>query len=210
MWRSKEAASSKVRQSFLPRIMRFPLLFAIPVLSQNIELGQCFKENKPKTPAVTIPSGFSADPKNPNKGIGSWFRANNKQDSTNGNSWCGYPYSDDFHGFAPSLEIMTRGENSVYPNPNWRLYGRRFCGLEANVTNLKNGRWTLMYIVDAFDDKWIDGMGQNHPKGSIDIMIESFKDLTDIGNEISKQQVVNVAWYLTGKRSEKYQFPPNK
>ena len=190
---------------------------------QIVAEGQCFKVNRresnpvpntnelPETSSQTnLPPGFSSDPQKPNRGIGSWFRANSKQDSTNGNSWCGYPYSDDFHGFAPSLEIMTRKENSVYPDRNWRVYGRQFCGLEANVTNKNNGKWTLMYIVDAFDDKWIDGMGQNHPKGSIDIMIESFKDLTDIGDRISKQQVVNVEWYLTGKRSSRYQFPSGK
>lgn len=38
---------------------------------------------------TTVPAGFYSGPQ---QGIGSWFRASNGGDSTNGNSWCGYKY----------------------------------------------------------------------------------------------------------------------
>lgn len=38
---------------------------------------------------TTLPSGFYPGPQ---QGIGSWYRASNGGDSTNGNSWCGYKY----------------------------------------------------------------------------------------------------------------------
>lgn len=50
--------------------------------------------NDPSIPYVQLPSGFPGV----NTGIASWFRANNPQDSTNGNSWCGYPYNDNMPG----------------------------------------------------------------------------------------------------------------
>lgn len=41
----------------------------------------------------------------PESGIGSWYRANNAQDQTNGKSWCGYAYSDNSPLFAPVSAI---------------------------------------------------------------------------------------------------------
>lgn len=47
--------------------------------------------------AVSSPSQFTGT----QSGIGSWFQTNAESSSTNGNSWCGYPYSDDQPLFAP-------------------------------------------------------------------------------------------------------------
>jgi hypothetical protein len=54
-------------------------------------------------------------------GIGSWFRANNVIDSTNGHSWCGFPYQDSSPLFAPDLTLMGNGSNPVWPG---RFYSR--------------------------------------------------------------------------------------
>jgi hypothetical protein len=47
---------------------------------------------------VNVPSGFFPGPQS---GIGSWYRASTNQDSTNGQSWCGYGYSNSDPVFAP-------------------------------------------------------------------------------------------------------------
>jgi len=47
---------------------------------------------------ANLPGGFSG---RNGPGIGSWFRTDNKNDETNGQSWCGYRYNDDMLGFAP-------------------------------------------------------------------------------------------------------------
>ena len=47
--------------------------------------------------AVDPPPHFTGD----QSGIGSWFNTNAASSSTNGNSWCGYPYSNDQPLFAP-------------------------------------------------------------------------------------------------------------
>lgn len=65
-------------------------------------------------------------------GIGSWFRANNVIDSTNGHSWCGYPYTDSSPLFAPDLLLMSNGTNSVWPDPGWYTAGKQYCGLEVS------------------------------------------------------------------------------
>lgn len=41
-------------------------------------------------------------------------------------------------------------------NPDaWRAQSRKFCGLEAQVTDPSTGKTSLLYIGDAFDDAWI-------------------------------------------------------
>lgn len=39
---------------------------------------------------IDLPGGFDG----PQSGYGSWFQADIGRDSTNGNSWCGYPYKN--------------------------------------------------------------------------------------------------------------------
>lgn len=41
-------------------------------------------------------------------------------------------------------------------NPDaWRAQSRKYCGLEAQVTDPSTGKTLLLYIGDAFDDAWI-------------------------------------------------------
>lgn len=47
---------------------------------------------------VNVPSGFFSGAQS---GIGSWYRASTGQDSTNGQSWCGYKYYNSDPVFAP-------------------------------------------------------------------------------------------------------------
>lgn len=41
-------------------------------------------------------------------------------------------------------------------NPDaWRQQTRKYCGLEAKVTDPTTGKSQLMYIGDSFDDAWV-------------------------------------------------------
>ena len=73
--------------------------------------------------AVALPFAFQGL----QGGIGSWFRANNTIDSTNGHSWCGYEYQDSSPVFAPDLTQMTNGTNAVYPNAGWYVACKQYC-----------------------------------------------------------------------------------
>lgn len=132
-------------------------------------------------------------------GIGSWFRASHVNDDTNGNSWCGFPYKDSTNGFAPSLGRMTDWTNAKWGNDKWQYYGEKYCGLEAKVTDTDTGAVKTMYIVDAFDDKWVK------TPGSIDIMLQSYQELTGDYTQ-NKMKVANVKWELTGNKNERYKF----
>lgn len=41
----------------------------------------------------------------------------------------------------------------------WRTATRKYCGLEALVTDPATGKQKLMYIADAFDPRYVTGMG---------------------------------------------------
>lgn len=151
----------------------FIVFTAISCQIPAVGKGMCYAANKPKptppAPAAAppaqaqqanLPRGFRGK----NKGLGSFFAASKHTDATNGRSWCGFPYKDYSNGFAPDLSVMTQGTNAVYGGRNYESSGREYCGLEARVTNLDNGVSRLMYIVDAFDPKWV------RTPGSIDIM----------------------------------------
>jgi hypothetical protein len=101
----------------------------------------------------SLPSGFPGK----NKGLGSYFASSKHSDYTNGNSWCGFPYKDYTNGFAPDLSVMTDGTNAVWTgrSNNWASSATKYCGLEAVVTNVDTGVSKIMYIVDAFDPKWV-------------------------------------------------------
>ena len=144
-----------------------------------------------------MPSGF----RGLNSGIGSYFSASLSSDSTNGRSWCGFPYKDYSNGFAPDLSVMTDGTNAVwtgYEN-NYASSARKYCGLEARVTNTATGASKIMYIIDAFDPRWV------RTPGSIDIMSKSWEELA--GRPANdKNVVIPVTWELTGNRNQKYTF----
>ncbi|BGP16711.1 hypothetical protein JCM10213_009128 [Rhodosporidiobolus nylandii] len=152
------------------------------------------------SPTVTLTAnavqqaGVKAFTGNNTNAIISWFHTNLNSDSTNGHSWCGYPYSDAVPGFAPSLATMLANFNGSYQDA-----ATAFCGLEAVVTT-PEGRSATLYIADAFDDTWV------RTPASIDVVYGSFPLLfgkqTDNKNDVVKQG----SWVLTGRRNERYKF----
>ncbi|KAH6887653.1 hypothetical protein B0T10DRAFT_539018 [Thelonectria olida] len=143
---------------------------------------------------VRMPSGFFAGPQS---GIGSWYRANAASDDTKGISWCGFKYANSDPLFAVSLKAM--GGATYGSNPTaWREQIRKYCGLEALVTDPSTGKSKLMYLGDAFDDAWV------RTPASIDIMIDGFSALHGNPNG-DKNKVINpVKWEFTGKINTQY------
>ena len=106
-------------------------------------------------------------------------------------------------------------------NPDaWRKATQKYCGLEAKVTDPSTGKTKLMYIGDAFDDKWVrvsyhselySKLGtlsktQQTPQ-SIDIMIDAFTAIHGNPNG-NKNIVINgVKWEFTGNINTKYIAP---
>ncbi|RGP60885.1 hypothetical protein FSPOR_10386 [Fusarium sporotrichioides] len=143
---------------------------------------------------VTVPSGFFSGPQT---GIGSWYRASAGADSTTGTSWCGYKYSNSDPLFAVSLKAM--GGATYGSNPTaWREQTRKYCGLEALVTDPTTGKSKLMYIGDAFDDAWV------RTPASIDIMIDACSAIHGNPNGNKNDVIKNVKWELTGNVNTQY------
>ncbi|KAF5579435.1 hypothetical protein FPCIR_11093 [Fusarium pseudocircinatum] len=146
---------------------------------------------------VNVPSGFFSGPQS---GIGSWYRASTGQDSTNGQSWCGYKYYNSDPVFAPSLKAM--GGATYNSNPDaWRQQTRKYCGLEAKVTDPTTGKSLLMYIGDSFDDQWV------RTPASIDIMIDAYSNIHGNPNGDKNNVIKGVQWELTGRVNTKYAAP---
>ncbi|KAJ3125174.1 hypothetical protein HK098_000548 [Nowakowskiella sp. JEL0407] len=173
--------------------------------------GDCSKDGNAQPSPVISPSPNSdssmpSEFRGENVGIGSWFQANTKDSDTNGNSWCGYPYQDYTLGFSPDISRMTGGKNYVWSAENkevadgWMRSATEYCGLEAIVTNPSNGISRTLYIVDAFDHKWV------RSPGSIDIMYEEFQKLFGRPTSDHNDVIKDIKWTLTGKRSSKYSF----
>ncbi|OAA80115.1 hypothetical protein LEL_03601 [Akanthomyces lecanii RCEF 1005] len=147
---------------------------------------------------VSIPQGFF--PGANNGVIGSWYRASAGQDATNGQSWCGYTYKNSDPIFAVSLKAM--GGATYNSNPDaWRAQSRKYCGLEAQVTDPSTGKTSLLYIGDAFDDAWIKRTG------SIDIMIDAFSNLHGNPNGNKNTVIDPCNWKLTGRVNTAYAAP---
>ncbi|KAI8819170.1 uncharacterized protein EV422DRAFT_621291 [Fimicolochytrium jonesii] len=136
----------------------------------------------------------------PQSGIGSWFRANSKSDSTTGKSWCGYKYSDSTPGFAPDISQMTEWTNAVYPNAKWSKYASMYCGREAQVTDPQTGKTSLLFITDAFDHQWV------RSPGSIDIHLNAWRKLKNSQTNDKNTVIKPVNWHLTGRISAQYAF----
>jgi len=130
-----------------------------------------------------------------NSGIGSWFRADNTGDSTNGHSWCGFPYNDNSNGFAPSVGRMLGNFGN-----NYNTAAEHYCGLEATVKNPHNGKTLTMYIIDGFADEWV------RTPGSIDIMKNHFTILNGAATDNKDIVIQGVEWEFTGRRSTQYSF----
>ncbi|KAJ4151551.1 hypothetical protein LMH87_012243 [Akanthomyces muscarius] len=138
------------------------------LITMSITLAAIAAQASASIYPVSIPQGFF--PGANNGVIGSWYRASAGQDATNGQSWCGYTYKNSDPIFAVSLKAM--GGATYNSNPDaWRAQSRKYCGLEAQVTDPSTGKTSLLYIGDAFDDAWIKRTG------SIDIMIDAFSNL---------------------------------
>ncbi|BGP16725.1 hypothetical protein JCM10213_009143 [Rhodosporidiobolus nylandii] len=124
----------------------------------------------------------------------SWYNTNSGQDSTNGHSWCGFPYDNNVPGFAPSLSTMMKNFNYDYEKA-----ATAYCGLEAIVTTA-DGKSMTLYIADAFDDTWV------RTPSSLDLIHGAFNELwgssTDNKNDVFK----GASWKLTGARNDKYRF----
>ncbi|KAH7198943.1 uncharacterized protein B0J16DRAFT_331389 [Fusarium flagelliforme] len=146
---------------------------------------------------VNVPSGFFPGPQS---GIGSWYRASTNQDSTNAQSWCGYGYSNSDPVFAPSLKAMG-GATWSFNQDAWRQQTRKYCGLEAKVTDPTTGKSQLMYIGDAFDDAWV------RTPASIDIMIDAFSNIHGNPNGDKNNVIKGVQWELTGRVNTKFAAP---
>ncbi|GAA5999753.1 hypothetical protein JCM10207_005892 [Rhodosporidiobolus poonsookiae] len=126
--------------------------------------------------------------------IVSWYNTNSGQDSTNGNSWCGYPYSNSVPGFAPSLKAMMSTTNYDY-----EAAAKIYCGKEAIIT-LPNGKEFTAYIADAFDDTWV------RTPASIDVIHDLFNEMFGSSTDNKNDVIQKATWRLTGNTNSKYTF----
>ncbi|EME81208.1 uncharacterized protein MYCFIDRAFT_85485 [Pseudocercospora fijiensis CIRAD86] len=124
-------------------------------------------------------------------GLGSWFRAHNTQDHTNGHSWCNYPYTDDDPIFALCLSAM--GGATFYTNETkWSESMAKYCSLEAKVTDPSTGKSMLLYIGDSFEDAYCQ---------------VRFKQLHGDPHDDKHNDINNVQWKLTGNKNARYSAP---
>ncbi|GAA5999721.1 hypothetical protein JCM10207_005878 [Rhodosporidiobolus poonsookiae] len=146
------------------------------------------------TPNAVSDAGVTGFQGNNTNAILSWFHTNLSTDSTNGHSWCGFPYSDAVPGFAPSLKTMLANFNGSYTDA-----ATAYCGLEAVITT-PSGRNATLYIADAFDDTWV------RTPASLDIVYGSFPLLFGSQTDNKNDVVQHASWTLTGNRNERYKF----
>ncbi|KPV75084.1 uncharacterized protein RHOBADRAFT_44600 [Rhodotorula graminis WP1] len=139
--------------------------------------------------------GISSFLGNNTGGIASWYHTDSSKDSTNGRSWCEFPYDDSVPGFAPSLKTML---SSFAGHAQAAKTG--FCGLWADVYSPKTGTTTKLMIADAFDDAWV------LTPASIDVIYDSFADLFGSTTDDKKDVVKDVSWTLTGERDDRFTY----
>ncbi|GAA6056289.1 hypothetical protein JCM3770_006759 [Rhodotorula araucariae] len=122
----------------------------------------------------------------------SWYNTNSAQDSTNGNSWCGFPYDNSVPGFAPALSTMLK-------DGSYEDAAKKYCGLEAIVTT-PDGKSKTLYLADAFDDTWV------LTPSSIDIIHGAFNELYGSSTDNKNDVIKGATWKFTGNRNDKYKF----
>ncbi|GAA6005300.1 hypothetical protein JCM10207_002931 [Rhodosporidiobolus poonsookiae] len=129
-----------------------------------------------------------------NSGIASWFRTNSAQDSTNGHSWCYFPYNDNVPGFAISLKTMLNdfGGDAFAAR-------EAYCGLEAIVT-APSGKSMTLVVADAFDDAWV------RTPGSMDVVYNAFMKLNGYTTNDKNVVLQPVTWKFTGARNSRYKY----
>ncbi|GAA5902495.1 hypothetical protein JCM8208_006903 [Rhodotorula glutinis] len=125
--------------------------------------------------------------------IVSWYHTNSATDSTNGHSWCLYPYDDSVPGFAVSLGAMLADFDGDEDAAR-----AAYCGLGATFTTASGVSQTL-YIADAFDDQYVRTLT------SADVIYDAFTKLNG-GQQTDDKNVVlsNVSWRFTGTRNSRY------
>ncbi|GAA5967643.1 hypothetical protein JCM11641_005721 [Rhodosporidiobolus odoratus] len=124
-------------------------------------------------------------------GIASWYNTDASSDSTNGRSWCEFPYDNTVPGFAPSLKTMLASFNQ-----DSAAAKTGFCGLEAQVYSPKTGTTTTLIIADAFDDTWV------LTPASIDVIKGSFAAVFGSDTDNKQDVAKDVSWVLTGNRND--------
>ncbi|KAK4048259.1 hypothetical protein OIO90_005878 [Microbotryomycetes sp. JL221] len=127
--------------------------------------------------------------------IASWYKTESSIDSTNGRSWCEFPYTDNTPGFAPSYRMMVQvnfgGRNDAAASA--------YCGLEAEFTT-PDGRKATLFLVDAFADPWV------LTPTSVDVIKGSFPLLYGRTTDDKNDVVQNVSWRFTGRRLYRAKF----
>ncbi|GAA5846564.1 hypothetical protein JCM9279_006744 [Rhodotorula babjevae] len=125
--------------------------------------------------------------------IVSWYHTNSATDSTNGHSWCLYPYDDNVPGFAVSLSAMLADFNG-----DENAARAAYCGLGATFTTSSGVSQTL-YIADAFDDQYV------RTSTSADVIYNAFTQVNG-GRQTNDKNVVlkDVSWTFTGARNSRY------
>ncbi|GAA5999812.1 hypothetical protein JCM10207_005922 [Rhodosporidiobolus poonsookiae] len=136
-------------------------------------------------------AGISTFLGNNTGGIASWYHTDSGTDSTNGRSWCEFPYDDTVPGFAPSLNTMLSSFDNDATATKTGL-----CGLEAKVYSPATGKTVDLIIADAFDDDWV------LTPASIDVIYGSFAELFGESTDDKNDVVKDVWWTLTGGRNE--------
>lgn len=126
--------------------------------------------------------------------IASWFHTDASSDSTNGRSWCEFPYTDSTPGFAPSVGRMINNFGG-----NQAAAKQAFCGLEATFTT-PDGKSATLFLVDGFDDTWV------RTPSSIDVVYNAFAQLWGSVTSDKNNVVQNVQWQFTGNRNPKYTY----
>ncbi|GAA5820734.1 hypothetical protein JCM11251_003133 [Rhodosporidiobolus azoricus] len=139
--------------------------------------------------------GITAFLGNNSGGIASWYRTDAKQDSTNGRSWCEFPYDDTVPGFAPSVGTMRNNFGGDDAKAK-----AAFCGLWTVVYSPKTGKEVKMIIADGFDDAWIKA------ENSIDVIKGTFPELFGQETDDKNDVVMDIWWTLTGERDEKFTY----
>ncbi|KAM0791013.1 hypothetical protein ACM66B_004312 [Microbotryomycetes sp. NB124-2] len=125
--------------------------------------------------------------------IVSWFDTSSAQDSTNGHSWCMFPYSNDTPGVAIKYSTML---NAAGGDENWAR--QIFCGLEMEV--YANGKTSKVVVADAFSDEWV------RTESSLDVVHNAFTGMLGWYTNNKNDVIQGASWKFTGRRSTQYKF----
>lgn len=141
------------------------------------------------------PSGFHGQ----QTGIGSWFSTNERRDEnmpngTNGKGYFGNPYFDNQPVVAIDISQMSGG--ATYGSTAYKKAEKEYLGQEVKITNNKTGKTVIGVVGDAFA----------HPRGpgAIDMSRSLWTTLNGGNFRMNHNDVLNVSWEFTEKRSTMY------